>query len=72
MGSHQAEGQKTHSHEREFDMAVEPATLTVPLQVLGSCPGCTDAVVADANAVRYADDWYHLRCALERQAEQDS
>jgi hypothetical protein len=53
-------------------MAVEPATLTVPLQVLGSCPGCTDAVVADANAVRYADDWYHLRCALERQAEQDS
>jgi hypothetical protein len=48
-------------------MAIEPATLTVPLQVLGSCPSCADSVVADANAVRYDGDWYHVRCALEQQ-----
>ena len=53
-------------------MAVEPATLTVPLQVLGSCPGCTGSVVADASAVRYDDHWYHLRCALEQQSERES
>jgi hypothetical protein len=53
-------------------MAVEPATITVPFQVLGSCPSCMDSVVADASAVRYDDHWYHLRCALEQQSEREN
>jgi hypothetical protein len=53
-------------------MAAEPATINVPLQVLGSCPSCRDSVVADASAVRYDGYWYHLRCALEQQDARDS
>jgi hypothetical protein len=36
---------------------------------LGGCPRCRELVLANAEAVRYADHWYHLRCALEQQAE---
>jgi hypothetical protein len=34
---------------------------------LASCPACQSDVVADAYAVRWRGDWYHLRCAIERQ-----
>jgi hypothetical protein len=55
-------------------MATDAATLAPPvaLQVLGACPSCAAEVVADANAVRYDDHWYHVRCALEQQAAHES
>jgi hypothetical protein len=33
---------------------------------LASCPVCKSDVLADAYAVRCQDDWYHIRCAIER------
>jgi hypothetical protein len=33
---------------------------------LASCPGCNSDVLADAYAVRCRGDWYHVRCAIER------
>ncbi len=31
---------------------------------LGVCPACEETVIANASAVRFRSDWYHLRCAL--------
>lgn len=36
-----------------------------PGPALGECPACGHAVDPDASAVRYRDDWYHIRCALD-------
>jgi hypothetical protein len=33
---------------------------------LGNCPACKADVLADAYAVRCRGDWYHVRCAIER------
>ena len=38
------------------------------IEMLGSCPRCSHAVLANPEAVRYDGSWYHLRCALERQS----
>jgi hypothetical protein len=33
---------------------------------LGNCPACKSDVLADVYAVRCRGDWYHVRCAIER------
>jgi hypothetical protein len=33
---------------------------------LACCPACKSDVLADAYAVRCRGDWYHVRCAIER------
>jgi hypothetical protein len=33
---------------------------------LGNCPACKSDVLVDAYAVRCRGDWYHVRCAIER------
>ena len=41
------------------------AFVDATVALLGDCPSCGGAVPPDAGAVRYRDDWYHLRCALD-------
>jgi hypothetical protein len=36
-------------------------------EILGNCPACKSHVLADAYAVRWRGDWYHVRCAIERE-----
>jgi len=37
---------------------------------LGSCPGCNSDVIANAYAVRWRGDWYHVGCAIECDEEE--
>lgn len=49
------------------NFAVTAAISTERLEErLASCPACRSDVLADAYAVRWRGDWYHLRCAIER------
>jgi hypothetical protein len=43
-----------------------PVTAEPVKERLGSCPVCESDVLADAYAVRWRGDWYHVRCAIER------
>jgi hypothetical protein len=49
---------------RERD-SIEASHPEPVMHLLGTCPSCRGGVVPDACAVRYRDEWYHLRCALD-------
>jgi hypothetical protein len=48
---------------------LHPRTDWSERQLLGTCPACAGGVPPNAYSVRYRGDWYHLRCALEHNAQ---
>jgi hypothetical protein len=56
--------QAVRGHLRERS-ATEASHREPAAHLLGACPSCRGGVVPDACAVRYRDEWYHLRCALD-------